>query len=78
LEFARNVYQLEQSVRQLVEDNKELRVPLLRLQEQLSEHNGQLQTLTSFVQSAIGEAVERRAEEAARRLLARRAKDDDD
>ncbi|WP_421725448.1 hypothetical protein [Bauldia sp.] len=77
-DFARNVVKLEQSVQRLREDNRDLRVQLLRLQSQLSEHNGQLRTLTAFVREAMDDKIEIRAEKAVRRILAEGSSDVED
>jgi hypothetical protein len=71
-EFARNVIVLEQSVKRLQEENRDLHQRMDRLQTQMTQHNAQLTLLVDFVKESIFESIDARTEVAVRKLLSRR------
>jgi septal ring factor EnvC (AmiA/AmiB activator) len=64
-DFVSNVFQLERNIASLKEDNKRLREELKAIQRQTNEQEGQLKVLLNFVQTALNEQVDSRAERAA-------------
>ena len=70
-EFIRNVLRLERSVEALKKENAELDQRIGALQRQFDEQTGQLRVLLDFVNKALDERVESRAEEAAIRAFER-------
>jgi predicted RNase H-like nuclease (RuvC/YqgF family) len=72
-EFVRNILRLERSVEALKKENKELDGRVITLQRQVDEQAGQLKVLLDFVNKALDERVESRAEEAAIRAFERMA-----
>jgi hypothetical protein len=72
-EFVRNILRLERSVEALKAENTELDQRIGTLQRQLDEQTGQLTVLLDFVNKALDERVESRAEEAAIRAFERMA-----
>ncbi len=72
-EFIRNILRLERSVDALKRENADLDQRLAALQRQFDEQTGQLSVLVEFVNKALDERVESRAEEAAIRVFERMA-----
>jgi hypothetical protein len=72
-EFIRNVIHLESSVKQIQEDNRELRSNIVQLQKQLTEQNAKLLVLVDFVKQTLVERIDTRAELTVRRILDRRS-----
>ncbi len=72
-EFIRNILRLERSVEALKKENAELDRRFAALQRQFDEQTGQLTVLLEFVNKALDERVESRAEEAAIRAFERMA-----
>jgi hypothetical protein len=70
-DFVANILQLERSVDTLKEENKQLREELKAIQRQVNEQEGQLKVLLTFVQTALHEQVDSRAERAAVRAVER-------
>ncbi len=70
-DFVSNVLQLERNIASLKEDNKRLREELKAIQRQVNEQEGQLKVLLTFVQTALHEQVDSRAERAAVRAVER-------
>ena len=72
-EFIRNILRLERSVESLRVENKELDQRVAALQRQVDEQSGQLKVLLDFINKALDERVESRAEEASIRAFERMA-----
>src|ERR1700704_2485461 len=72
-ELIRNILRLERSVEALKKENKELDQRVGTLQRQVDEQAGQLKVLLDFVNKALDERVETRAEEASIRAFERMA-----
>lgn len=72
-EFVRNVLRLERSVEALKQENAELNQRVGALQRQVDEQAGQLKVLVDFVNNALGERIDSRAEEASIRAFERMA-----
>jgi chaperonin cofactor prefoldin len=72
-EFVRNVLRLERSVEALKKENGELNQRVGALQRQVDGHAGQLKVLVDFVNKALDERIESRAEEASIRAFERMA-----
>jgi len=70
-DFVANMLQLERSVDSLKEENKRLREELKAIQRQVNEQEGRLKVLLTFVQTALHEQVDSRAERAAVRAVER-------
>jgi hypothetical protein len=70
-DFVANVLQLERSVDTLKEENKRLREELRAIQRQVNEQEGRLKVLMTFMQTALHEQVDSRAERAAVRAVER-------
>lgn len=64
VEFVRNVVVLEASVKRLQQENRDIRLQMAKMSEQLAEQNGQLQLLVGFVKGSIDEKIELRVERA--------------
>jgi hypothetical protein len=72
-EFVRNVLRLERSVEALKKENAELDRHVSTLQRQVDDQAGQLKVLVDFVNKALDERVDSRAEEASIRAFERMA-----
>lgn len=72
-EFVRNVLRLERSVEALKNENSELNRRVGTLQRQVDDQAGQLKVLVDFVNKALDERVDSRAEEASIRAFERMA-----
>lgn len=72
-EFIRNILRLERSVETLKQQNIELDRRVATLQRQVDEQAGQLRVLLDFVNKALDERVDTRAEEASVRAFERMA-----
>jgi len=72
-EFVRNILRLERSVESLRKENSELDQRVGALQRQVDEQTGQLKVILDFVNKALDDRVEARAEEASIRAFERMA-----
>jgi len=72
-EFVLSTLQLKHSVDALKKENRELDRRIAALQRQFDEQTGELRILSEFVNKALEERVEARAEEAALRAFERMA-----
>ena len=70
IDFARRLYSLQSSVARLEEDCKTLRNDIAVLQQQQAAQSQQLEILARFVETAINERIDIKAENAAYRVLA--------
>jgi peptidoglycan hydrolase CwlO-like protein len=72
-EFVLSTLELKRSVDALKKENRELDRRIAALQRQFDERTGHLKALSDFVNKALEERVEARAEEAALRAFERMA-----
>jgi len=72
-EFIRNILRLERSVEALKKENSELDQRVAALQRQVDEQAGQSKVILDFINKALDERVEARAEEASIRAFERMA-----
>ena len=72
-EFVRNILRLERSVETLKKENTELDERVSTLQRQVDEQAGQLKVLIDFVNKALDERIDSRAEQASIRAFERMA-----
>jgi hypothetical protein len=72
-DFVLSTIQLKRSVDALKDENRKLDERIAAMQRQLDEQTGQLRILSEFVNKAMEERVEARAEEAAVRAFERMA-----
>jgi predicted RNase H-like nuclease (RuvC/YqgF family) len=68
-EFVANMLQLERSIESLKEDNKRLRGEVNSLQALVQRQQGQLETLLTFVETALQDRMKSHAERAAIRAV---------
>jgi hypothetical protein len=72
-EFIRNVVRLENAMRQIQQEGRELHSEVARLQSQVTEQNAKLQVLVDFVRQTLTERIDTRTELTVRRILDRRS-----
>ncbi|HEX9905232.1 MAG TPA: hypothetical protein VGA77_09735 [Propylenella sp.] len=72
-EFVRNILRLERSMEALSVENRELDQRVGALQRQVDEQAGQLKVMLDFINKALDDRVEARAEDAAIRAFERMA-----
>jgi hypothetical protein len=68
-DFVLNVFRLERAIESLKEDNKRLRSEVNGLQALVHRQQGQLETLLTFVETALQDRMESHAERAAIRAV---------
>jgi FtsZ-binding cell division protein ZapB len=68
-DFVANVLQLERSIESLKEDNRRLRSEVNSLQALVQRQQGQLETLLTFVETALQDRMKSHAERAAIRAV---------
>ncbi len=68
-EFVLADFQMQRSLETLKSQSKQLQDEVSRLQRQVDEQAGQLKSIQSFVQTAVYEHVDRRAERAAMAVM---------